>query len=198
MRIEAIVAFLLFAAPAFSQEWKKEEKTDPLRGNHYVQLSLDGKYLTPPQNASKDAIPTMVVKCVPGPHNSGKIHARGKFLEGYVHVGGVVDSNVSTGGDVHDQFRLDKGKLQNAYWSHSTNYAAIFFHYSIGSGWEEFANLLYGHRDYHKENSNPQVRKVVIGVPEFLGTEVVMQFDMPDATEVADACGVISYKQKQK
>jgi hypothetical protein len=38
------------------------------------------------------------------------------------------------------------------------------------------------------------VRKVVIGVPQYLGSEVVMQFDMPDATDVAETCGVIWHK----
>ena len=39
----------------------------------------------------------------------------------------------------------------------------------------------------HKENTSPPVKKVVIGFDEYLGGEVVMQFDMPDPTEVAEA-----------
>jgi len=35
---------------------------------------------------------------------------------------------------------------------------------------------------------------VVIGVSEYLGGEVVMQFDMPDATEVAEGCGIVLHK----
>ncbi len=35
---------------------------------------------------------------------------------------------------------------------------------------------------------------MVIGVSEYLGGEIVMQFDMPDASEVAEACGVILHK----
>jgi hypothetical protein len=197
--LEYIVALLLFVASASSQEWKREEKTDPLRGTKYVEFSLQGRYLTPPKNAASDSRPTMVVRCNPGLHMRG--HTKGTFQEGYIFVGGVVDSHVSTGGNtsVHVQLRLDDGKLQDAFWHHSTDYSSIFFSSAfIGSGWEEFANLLYGHKTYHKDNTNPQVRKVVMGVPEFLGGEVVMQFDMPEATEVADACGIISHKQKQQ
>lgn len=197
MKIKMAILFFLLAVPAFSQEWRKEEKTDPLRGTHYVQFSLEGKYLTAPRNAPSDSKPTMVVRCNPGLHMRG--HTKGKFQEGYIFVGGVVDSHVSTGGStsVHVQLRLDDGKLQDAFWNQSTDYSSIFFSSIIGSGWDEFANLLYGHKMYHKENTNPQVRKIVLGVPEFLGGEVVMQFDTPDATEVADACGIISYKEKQ-
>jgi hypothetical protein len=46
----------------------------------------------------------------------------------------------------------------------------------------------------HKENTSPPVRKVIIGFDEYLGGEVVMQFEMPDPTEIADACGVIWHK----
>lgn len=70
----------------------------------------------------------------------------------------------------------------------------FFFPSRVGSGWDTFANLLYAHHLYHKENTNPQVRKVVLGVNEYLGGEIVMQFDFPDSTEVADACGVIWHK----
>jgi hypothetical protein len=58
---------------------------------------------------------------------------------------------------------------------------------------EDLATL-YRHAMYHKENTTPQVRKVVIAVSEYLGGEVVMQFDMPDATEAAKACGIILHK----
>jgi hypothetical protein len=47
---------------------------------------------------------------------------------------------------------------------------------------------------YHKENTSPQVRNIVLGVPEYLGGEIEMKFDLPDSTEVADACGIILHK----
>jgi hypothetical protein len=98
------------------------------------------------------------------------------------------------------QFRLDDGKIQTVSWGRSTDFSAIFLtppaaaRPFLRSGYEEFANLLYAHAMYHKENTNPQVRKVVLDVPEYLGGEVVMQFDLPDSTGVADACGIIWHK----
>jgi hypothetical protein len=183
--------FLLFKPAIFAQTstavqaWTREEKSDPLRGTQFSQFRLGGRYLTPPKNAAPDAVPSMIVRCRSGNHNHG--HVRGQFLEGYIFVGSVVDSHVSDdlSGRVTVQFRLDDGKLQVAGWGNSTDYSAIFFDS------EDFNNLLYGHMLPHKENTNPQVRKVVIGVPEYLGGEIVMQFDMPDSTDVAETCGVI-------
>lgn len=190
MKIKTAILFFLLAVPAFSQEWKKEEKTDPLRETRFLQFSLEGKYLRPPSKAAELTSPLMVIRCAPGRFAFG--HARGKFLEGYVVVGGVVDSNMQGVREgLNVQFRLDDRKLQAGQWSHSTDFSALFFSDMT------FNNLLYGHLLPHKENTGPQVYKVVIGASEFLGGEVVMQFDMPDATEVADACGVIWHKQKQ-
>jgi hypothetical protein len=187
-----IATVLLCANTASSQAWKKDERTDPLRDTHFIQFSLDGKYLTPPKNAPAEAIPSIVVRCAPKSHNHG--HTNGVFIQGYIFVGGIVDSQVSTEGSigVTAQFRLDDGKLQTEVWSHSTDFSAIFFSSSsTGSGWDVFANLLYAHHAYHKQDTNHQVRKVVIGVPEYLGGEIVMQFDMPDASDVAETCGII-------
>jgi hypothetical protein len=171
-----------------SKTWVKVDKQDPLRGTQFVQYSLNGKFLTPPRNATADATPTIILRCIPGKFAHGRAH--GKLMDGYIFVGGVVDTQVGHDASVRTtvQFRLDDGKLQNAKWSHSTDYSSIFFE-DI-----DLDTLLYGHWMPHKENTNPQVRKIVLGVPEFLGSEVVMQFDMPDAGEVGDACGVIWHK----
>jgi len=188
------------AAQTSIDSWHREEKTDPLRGTKYSQFSLAGKFLTAPKKAPNEN-PIMIVRCIPGRDNkSNHGHTNGKFTNGYILVGGVTDSSVSENGNsfVSVQFRLDDGKLQSEQWGHSTDFSAVFFAHPTcalcGSGYDVLANLLYGHHVYHKENTTSQVRKIVIGLPEFLGGEVVMQFDMSDATEVAEACGIILHK----
>ena len=47
----------------------------------------------------------------------------------------------------------------------------------------------------HKENTNPPVRKILIGVPEYLGTEIQAEFDMPEPSVVAEVCGVVVHKK---
>lgn len=167
--------------------WNKEEKADPLRDTKYFQFTLDGKFLTPPRNIKPDSVPSIIVRCTPGSFTRGHLH--GKFMNGYIYVGAVVDTQVSSSGpSVRAKFRLDGGKLQDAGWSHSTDYSSIFFE-DI-----DFNTLLYGHFMPHKEDTSAPVKKIVVGIDEYLGGEVVMQFDMPNPTEVADACGAIWHK----
>ena len=112
----------------------------------------------------------------------------------------MLDTTIlQTGSDaVMVSYRLDDGKVQSEPWGRSTNFSAIFMSHPgcalCGSGYDVFANLLYGHHMYHKENTNPQVRKIVFDVSEYLGGQVVMQFDLPDSSEVAEACGIIMHK----
>jgi hypothetical protein len=55
--------------------------------------------------------------------------------------------------------------------------------------------LLYGHVGWHTDGKGEQVRKLLLDVPEYLGTQVQVQFDFPESTEVADACGLIAHKR---
>jgi hypothetical protein len=84
---------------------------------------------------------------------------------------------------------LDDKKIQTGYWTPSTDFGGAFFQ-SI-----EFDNLLYGHMLPHKEGTGEPVHKVVIAANEYLATQIVAQFDMPDPTQVAEACGVTIHKK---
>lgn len=192
-----VIAFLAFtlghsaaqtASDTPPDKWVRETKVDPLRETQFELFTLGGRFLTPPRNAKSDARPAIILRCSPGSFIRG--HAHGKFLNGYFYVGTVVDTQVTSSGTrVPAKFRLDEGKLQDASgWSHSTDYSSIFF------GDIDLNTFLYGHFMPHKENTTPPVKKIVIGIDEYLGGEVVMQFDMPDPTEVADACGSIWHK----
>jgi len=192
-RVTLLVLSLLVSVPRGSQaqevsrNWESIKKTDPLRGNSYILFLLAGKFLTAPKR-SDSSNPVMVLKCEMGSHNRGHVH--GKLLAGYIVAGGVVDAagDSASVGTVPVEFRLDDGKLQSRNWDHSKDYSAVFF------GEVDFWTILYGHMLIHKENTSPQVRKLVIGVSQFLDSDVVIQFDFPESTEVADACGAILHK----
>lgn len=187
--LSVLLLLVSFAAGLFAQTagWVKEDRTDPLRDTKYVQFMLNGTFLTPPRTAKADAKPSIILQCIPGSFTRGHLH--GKLLKGYVYVGTVIDTQMdSSGTSVRAKYRLDDGKLQDAPWSHSTDYSSVFF------GDIDLNTLLYGHFMPHKENTSAPVKKVVIGFDEYLGGEIVMQFDMPDPTEVADTCGVIWHK----
>lgn len=87
------------------------------------------------------------------------------------------------------EYRLDDGKLQRRNWDHSTDGSGAFF------SDVEFNTLVYGHFMPHKENTNPPVRKLVIGVPEYSGAQIQVEFGMPEPTAVAEACGVVLHKK---
>lgn len=191
----ALLVFMPAASKAqeASRNWTTSQKTDPLRGNSYTLFMLEGKFLTAP---SKPDVPNpvMILRCEVGKHRATSGihngHVNGKLLAGYIVAGGVVDTaaDFASAGTVPVEFRLDDGKLQSRDWNHSKDYSAVFF------GEVDFWTILYDHMLLHKENTSPQVRKLVIGVPQFLGSDVVIQFDFPESTEVSDACGAIWHK----
>ena len=191
-RIAAVaIALVLLTLCVHAQDapaWSRAAKTDQLTGANSVEFTLLGKFLAAPNGPGAPTQPTLVARCIPGERSWGRFG--GKFLEGYVLVGSVVDTHGSIVREagIPVRYRLDDGKVQSATWTQSTNYAGVFF------SWADFANLLYAHMLPHKKNSSPPVRKVVISIPEFLAADIVAQFDMPEPSEVADACGITRRK----
>jgi hypothetical protein len=189
-----LAAVLLVAISTFGQspsQWVQFRKDDPLRGASFQEFTLTGKFVTPPSHGSSTH-PALVVHCTPGSYAHGK--ARGKFVDGYISVGAVLNSEVGKDGEyVPVQIRLDDRKLQQDFWSPSTNRMGVYLNALYCRGCA-FNNLLYGHMLPHKEGTSDQIHKVLIGVNEYLAAEIVMEFDMPDATQVGDACGVIWHK----
>jgi len=182
-------AVLTAAAVVLSQSpgtvWNKEERTDALRGTHYLQFVLTGHFLTPPRQA--DSPPRLVVQCLPGEHSAGyHIFRNGLYVASYLIVGPVLDSQL-TGLTV--QYRLDDGKIQTERWGISTDFSSAFFPVAT------LNNLLYGHAMAHTEGSSAPVRKLVVAANEFVGGEIVIQFDMPEPDSVAEACGVIVHRR---
>jgi hypothetical protein len=174
------------SSTAQSPTWQREDKTDPLRGTSYSQYTLTGKFLTPPKMHTEDP-PVFIVKCIPGGHrkvNGGYLN--GKLLDAYIMARTVV--NHSPRG-VGVQYRLDDGKMHADSWGVATDGTSIFLPEI------ELSTVLYGHFMKHKEGTSDPVHKVIIGVDEYLGAEVVVQFDLPDPTEMADACGLLIRKQ---
>jgi hypothetical protein len=183
-RFAAVIVMLCFASLCVGQSasWGREEKTDPLRDRAYSQFTLTGKFLTAPTQATEP--PVFIVNCIPGNHH--KIYGgfiNGKFLDAYVSARGVLDRTPK--GHVAIQYRLDDGKMHTEYWGADTDGTSAFLPDV------ELNTIFYGHFTKHKEGTNPPVHKVVMGMHENVGTEIVIQFDMPDPDQVADACGLL-------
>jgi hypothetical protein len=172
-------------AQATPASWQRQEKSDPLHSLNYTQFTLEGKYLISPKKP--DPVPPMlVVRCKEGDHRYGSGYVNGKFLAGYLAVDAVLDFQRER---VPVEFKLDNGKLQQTNWASSTDGSGAFFS-AI-----DLNTLLYGHFMPHKENTNPPVTEIIVGVPEYLGAEIEAEFDMSPPDDVAEACGVVIHKK---
>ena len=189
--------------------WSRTEKTDMLSGVSSLRFALRGKFLQAPrQDAAGE--PYLVVDCDPTKSSiRGRVH--GRVLDAYVDVGAVMNSEVyvsrglvttTVNKVVSVQYRRDdERKIQSQDWERSTDFSSLYLSFHAGlirdAGELHLSELLYSHAGLHNENSSPQVQKVVISVPEYLGAAIVMEFDFPDSAAVADSCGLIIHKTKK-
>ena len=180
-----VAGFMALAAQAQQKEWTREDQSDPLHNTEYTQFTLEGKYLVPPRHHGADA-PMLILQCGPGARSRSGGQAGGKLIAGYLDVDATLDFRQD---NIPVEYRLDDGKLQEAYWSTSTDGGGASF------GEKDLEKLLYGRSAPRKEDTNPPVHKLVVGIPERLGTQIEAQFDMPDPSEVAEACGVMAHKK---
>jgi hypothetical protein len=100
----------------------------------------------------------------------------GKFLDGYIDVGAVVNTvviektTILAGTTfplvVLTEFRLDDRKIQTESWSPSTAGTAAFFPYTT------LNNLLYGHVLPHKEGKGDHVQRVVTRIVKSVVVEL--------------------------
>ena len=202
MRFLTLVIVVLLAFPVAAQQpdsaittpaaWSQTQEKDALRGTVYSKYALAGRFLTPPRKTSSESpIPLIILQCIPERHSVGyHVFKNGRFLDGYLVVGAVLNSQVrETGGTaVVVSYRLDDRKIHQEAWSPSTDISSAFFPQ------DALNNMLYGHALDHKEGTGTPVHKIVFAVDEYLAGEIVMQFDVPDSTQVSESCGVTIHK----
>ena len=170
--------------------WEVQQIKDPFLGDEVTQYRLEGKYLAAPRDS--DAVPAMMLRCKAVPH--GKYS--GKLVSAFLYVGKtIVDSEIAydRSSRVTTQYRLDDGKVHTNYFAHSQDYKMISLQPQF-CGECTINDFFYGHEIPDKEGTSPQIKKVVLSIPEYLGGNIVIQFDLPDVTEVAKACGVSMHK----
>ncbi|MGC2695888.1 MAG: hypothetical protein WA738_08855 [Candidatus Angelobacter sp.] len=196
------IAFLVLGtiAVAAAQDlpkWQVQQVKDAFLGTELTQFRLEGKYLAAPQDGS--TVPALMLSCKAGAH--GKYD--GQLEDASLFVGKpTVDPRLLRRSKtraarnetlITTQYRLDDGKVHTEHLSHSQDFKMISL--ELGGCRECLINnLFYGHEVSHKEDSSPQVRKVILNIPEYVGGNIVIQFDLPDVTEVAKACGVTYHK----
>ncbi len=175
MRLMIKIAIgLLLTASALAQEpagWRYVKVGDPLHAKVHDKLVLDGKYLTPPRTAVQGFAPSIVVSC-----------SDGKLENTYINVGAVIvsagvpalfDTSTMIANMRLIEARLDgkKVKVISDPRGVSTDHTAVFL---LNTG-KQLKNILNAHQ-------------VILGVDEYLGSQVIMQFDMPDPSPVVTTC----------
>jgi hypothetical protein len=163
------------------KEWRQSPKTDAAHQAPYSEFTLAGKFLKWPQG-DVTARPSLALDCTAEGQSRG---AKGRFLQGYLLVGtplkiDYVEPEVIHGTSyfpmVSVRYRLDNGKMRSEEWQPGTDRNSV----SIPTNM--LKNLLHAHT-------------VLINVDENQAAEVSMQFDIPDSTQVGEACGVDVHKK---
>jgi len=192
-----VAAFITAAmVNAQSSAWIETDRYDPLHQTSFKEFSLQGRFLIPPRQSNLSA-PVLMLHCQPGRHDhkGTKSYSSGRFIEGWIATGAVLNSAAGKlGASITVEYRLDGKKLQTDSWEVISDHSGILLNRPF-CGDCNLNNLLYGHVLPHKEGTNPQVRRIILGVSEYLAGQIQMQFDLPDSTEVANACGVIEHKR---
>ena len=194
-----IVLFLLSAVVAFPQtkstarlpaQWTRTETLDRFTGATSTVFTLQGTFVVAPSRSGSKA-PVIMAQC--RTNKKGK----GELLNTLIEIGATLDSHAGIQDDVvagvraysgvSAEYRLDGGPVKRfPPLAHSEDFSVLYLESAKSSfGLIELflPDLLYEH---HKE----PVKQAVIRVPEWQGGFVVMQFDMPDPTELAETCGI--------
>jgi hypothetical protein len=181
------VAFAMLGL-ALAQEnppagWAYSRQTDALRGTAFDQFMIQGEYIDSPSLAGK--VPRMVVQC-----------SDGRFKEGFLDVGAVVQSGESSEGVT----RSLKGRTQafvymrsenrekpvKMLWEISNDGQALFFS-------KMYMGLILTGRKIggRASNTDSLVHEQIFGVTEAFGNQVTMRFNMPtDSTRLVESCGL--------
>lgn len=145
---------------------------------------LGGKYLTPPSLLTKD--PTLVVQC-----------SSGKFKTAYFDAGAVVQrgsyQSALKGTLAHVDIRFDEKKPTVDSWEISNDGQGLFFDST------QLTRLLTGRMLGHPGDAEALVHRVILGVVEAFGNQIVIEFDMPqEADRMVTACGLEWGRRKKK
>jgi hypothetical protein len=162
--------------PPSAHAWLQSQKSDTARTYTYTRFTLVGKFLTPPHDQAANR-PALAVDCIPG---KGSDHPKGRFLAANLLVGSTlkivyVEPEEIRGTSYYPKvvvrYRAEDAKDKEDKWSVGTDKTSA----SIPK--DALKEVLRSHT-------------VAINVEDDRGSQVAIQFDMPDATLVEQSCNV--------
>lgn len=184
LRFLLLLAFLTLPLSVRAQEpshpshgWQKTDKPDPVRGSPATQFTLTGRFLDPPRG-NVPGPPSIVLSCAISKHGGGK------FLSGYVQAGTPLKVEFVEPTEIHGtsyyqeitvEYHVDNEKPQNVQWSPRSDKT------SVALDKDAIKKILRG-------------RELVLSMEEPFESHVVIHFDVPDSTDVLNACGIREHK----
>jgi hypothetical protein len=175
-------ASFAYAQPAAVQQappsngWLQTQKSDNAHTYTYPRFTLVGKFLTPPHDPAANR-PALAVDCIPSGRSE---HPKGKFLAANLLVGSTLKivyvepeeiRGMSYYPKVAVRYRAGDEKDKEEKWSAGADKTSA----SIPK--DALKEFLRAHT-------------VAIDVDDDHGSQVAIQFDMPDATLVEQSCNV--------
>lgn len=181
----ALAPFGLSATPpqqtSSAHVWQPSQKTDAAGEITYTDFTLVGKFLTSPQGGVSNR-PALVLDCIPAKESH---RGKGKFVSATLLVGTPLKIEYVEPEEIHGtsyfrkitvRYRMDDGKEEAEKWSIGTDKASA----SIPK--DALKKILHAHR-------------IEITAQDDRGSQVAMQFDMPDPTLVEETCNVDEPKE---
>jgi hypothetical protein len=155
--------------------WQQVQQTDAARALTYIRFTLNGKFRTAPGGAASGR-PALLVDCIPDKES----HLGRKFLSAKLQVGTALKIVYVEPDEIHGvsyypqvavRFSTDGGEEQHEKWSAGTDKSSV----SIS-------------KDLLKKIL--RARSVAISANDQHGSDLAMQFDMPDPKLVEESCNV--------
>jgi hypothetical protein len=178
----ASLAYPAMAAPQASSSpsasWRQTQQTDSVRGA-YTRFSLAGKFLKSPTGDTLSR-PSLVVDC-----SANNRSHKSKFVRGNLVVGDPLKIDWVEPEEIHGtsyfpkvavQYRLNDGKVEKENWTPGADKTSASF------AKDSLGKML-------------RAQTVEITAEDNHGSQVVMQFEMPDATAVEQTCDVDVHKK---
>ncbi len=165
--------------PPAPQAWKQTQRTDSIRGK-YTRFTLVGKFLKSPQADDASKRPAMVVDC--SAYNRSH---KSKFWRGNLVVGDPLKIDwvepeqievMSYYPKVAVIYRLNDGKEDKEDWTPGTDKTSASFSKA------SLEKML-------------RAQTVELTADDSHGSQVIMQFEMPDPTLIDQTCDINLHKE---
>jgi len=162
--------------PSSAHGWQQSQKADTAATFTYTQFTLAGKFLSPPHDKAASR-PALVLDCIPG---SSSHAAKGRLLGANLLVGMTLKivyvepeeiRGTSYYPKVVARYQIDGANAEEDKWTAGTDKT------SVAIPKDALKQILRAH-------------SVAITTDDEHGSQVAMQFEIPDSTMVEQGCRV--------